>query len=232
MIELRPFQNLGSANHGWLDAKYHFSFADYHDAERMGWGSLRVWNDDTIEPHCGFSPHPHANMEIITYVRKGAITHRDHLGHVGRTEAGDVQVMSAGTGIVHSERNLERESTQIFQIWIHPSSHGHQPGWGTRSFPKGERAGRFVVLASGLPGDVDSLKIHANARVLGAALKAGEKADYAIGDQRLAYLVPAKGVIEVNGVTANARDGVAISAVEKLHVTAMEDAEIVLVDVV
>jgi len=118
MIERRPFESLGGANHGWLNAKHHFSFADYHDPERMGWGSLRVWNDDTIAPNTGFPPHPHADMEIITYVREGAITHQDSLGNKGRTVAGDVQVMSAGTGIRHSEYNLEPDTTRIFQIWI------------------------------------------------------------------------------------------------------------------
>ena len=109
MIELRPFSSLGGENHGWLDAKHHFSFANYYDSDRVNWGSLRVWNDDTIQPQTGFPPHPHRDMEIITYVREGAITHRDNLGNVGRTEAGDVQVMSAGTGVRHSEYNLEDE---------------------------------------------------------------------------------------------------------------------------
>ncbi len=146
MIDLRPFQSLGGANHGWLDAKHHFSFAEYHDPNRMGWGALRVWNDDTIAPGTGFPPHPHADMEIITYIRKGAITHRDHLGNIGRTEAGDVQVMSAGTGITHSEYNLEQEPTQIFQIWIRPSSRGHGAELGHQALPQG-RAGRQVRRA-------------------------------------------------------------------------------------
>ena len=118
MIELRPYRELGGAQHGWLDTRHHFSFAEYYDPKRMGWGALRVWNDDTIAPRTGFPPHPHRDMEIITYVRKGAITHKDNLGNQGRTEAGDVQVMSAGTGIAHSELNEEDEATQIFQIWI------------------------------------------------------------------------------------------------------------------
>ena len=231
MIELRPFKSLGGADHGWLDAKHHFSFAEYHDPQRMGWGELRVWNDDTIAPGTGFPPHPHKNMEIITYVRKGAITHQDHLGNTGRTEAGDVQVMSAGTGITHSEYNLEKEATQIFQIWILPGSRGHQPSWGAQPFPKGDRAGRFVALASGFPQDTDALKIHANARLLGATLRAGETADYALGRERHAYLVPATGAVEIEGVTVNERDGAAISNTGVLRVTALTDTEIVLVDV-
>jgi len=149
MIELRPFASLGGENHGWLDAKHHFSFAGYHDPARMNWGNLRVWNDDTIAPRTGFPPHPHRDMEIITYVREGAITHEDSLGNKGRTEAGDVQVMSAGTGIRHSEYNMEDVTTRIFQIWIMPTRSGEAPGWGARPFPKGERTGQFVALASG-----------------------------------------------------------------------------------
>jgi redox-sensitive bicupin YhaK (pirin superfamily) len=231
MIELRPFNTLGSANHGWLLAKHHFSFAEYHDPQRMGWGALRVWNDDTIAPGAGFPPHPHANMEIITYVRKGAITHQDNLGNKGRTVAGDVQVMSAGTGIVHSEYNLEDETTQIFQIWVQTTSRGIAPRWGTRPFPQADRAGKFVVLASGLEHDTEALPITADARLLGAMLKAGQTATYTLGAARRAYLVPASGAVEVEGVLVAARDGAAISQVETLRVTAREDAEIILADI-
>ncbi|PTQ12848.1 hypothetical protein CLG96_01490 [Sphingomonas oleivorans] len=230
MIDLRPFDSLGGANHGWLDAKHHFSFANYYDPKRMNWGSLRVWNDDTIAPRTGFPPHPHSDMEIITYVRKGAITHQDNLGNKGRTTAGDVQVMSAGTGIAHSEYNLEDETTQIFQIWILPTGRGKAPSWGTRPFPKGERSGHFVTLASGFENDGDALPIRTDARVVGATLKAGESAEYPLGKDRHAYLVPAAGAIEIDGIRVNARDGAAISDVETLRVTALEDAEIVLVD--
>jgi len=231
MIEVRPFSSLGGANHGWLDAKHHFSFADYRDPSRVHWGALRVWNDDRIAPHTGFAPHPHNDMEIITYVRTGAITHRDSLGNAGRTEAGDVQVMSAGTGIVHSEKNEEDVETTLFQIWIIPDRQGEKPGWGARPFPKGNRAGQFVTLASGIDGDDDALPIRADARVIGATLKAGETATHAIGRNRKAYLVATEGRIEINGVAANPRDGVAIADLDSITVTAIDDAEIVLVDV-
>ena len=231
MIERRPFESLGGANHGWLDAKHHFSFAIYHDPRRMDWGALRVWNDDTIQPGTGFPPHPHADMEIITYVRQGAITHRDSQGNQGRTEAGDVQVMSAGTGIVHSEYNLEPGVTQIFQIWIIPERRGLPPSWGSRPFPDGERSGRFVALASGMDGDSGALRIHADARVLGARLRSGESTTYKLGRERRGYLVPAAGRIEVNGTVLEARDGAAIRDEDELRVTALEDAELVLVDV-
>lgn len=230
MIELRPFSSLGGENHGWLDAKHHFSFANYHDPQRMNWGSLRVWNDDTIAPHSGFPPHPHRDMEIITYVRKGAISHKDNQGNEGRTEAGDVQVMSAGSGIAHAEYNLEDEVTEIFQIWIQPSQRGGQPSWGARPFPRGERAGRLVPLASGFEADKDALKIRTDARVLGATLSAGESIDYPLGADRKAYLVPATGAVEIDGVRVNARDGAAIAELETLTIKALEDSEVVLVD--
>jgi redox-sensitive bicupin YhaK (pirin superfamily) len=230
MIELRPFDSLGGANHGWLDAKHHFSFAGYHDPARVHWGNLRVWNDDAIAPQTGFPPHPHRDMEIITYVREGAITHQDNLGNKGRTEAGDVQVMSAGTGITHSEYNLEDVTTKIFQIWIIPTRDGEEPSWGAKPFPKDDRSGQFVTLASGYENDNDALPIRTNARVVGATLKAGETAEYPLGKDRKAYLVPAIGAVQIEDVRANARDGVAISDLDVLRITAIEDSEIVLVD--
>jgi redox-sensitive bicupin YhaK (pirin superfamily) len=230
MIDRRPFAQLGGANHGWLDAKHHFSFASYYDPAKMGWGPIRVWNDDTIAPGTGFPPHPHADMEIITYVRDGAITHQDSLGNVGRTEAGDVQVMSAGSGVRHSEYNREPGVTRIFQIWIEPKTRGAAPAWGAKPFPKGDRSGRFVTLASGFDGDEEALPIRTDARVLGATLKAGESTEYELGDGHHAYLVPATGAIEINGVRIDARDGAAIADETRLAITAIEDAEIVLVD--
>lgn len=231
MIELRPYNELGGAQHGWLDTRHHFSFADYYDPKRMHWGKLRVWNDDTIAAHSGFPRHPHRDMEIITYVRQGAITHQDNLGNRGRTEAGDVQVMSAGTGIAHSEVNEEDQAAQIFQIWIMPDEKGLPPTWGSKPFPKGERSGFFVTLASGLPGDTDALPIRASARMVAATLEAGQSAEYHIAAGRKAYLVPASGRIEINGVVAAAGDGVAIRDERLLVVSAQEDSEVVLVDV-
>ncbi|NID16677.1 pirin family protein [Luteibacter yeojuensis] len=230
MIDVRRFDSLGGANHGWLDAKHHFSFASYHDPKRMGWGALRVWNDDTIAPGTGFPPHPHSDMEIITYVREGAITHEDSLGNKGRTEAGDVQVMSAGTGIRHAEYNAEPGTTRIFQIWIIPDGERKAPSWGTRPFPKGERSGHFVTLASGIAGDGDALPIRTDARVLGASVKAGDTVEYTLAPGRFAYMVPAAGSVEVNGTVLNKGDGAAIHDETVLRVTASADAELVLVD--
>ena len=169
-------------------------------------------------------------MEIITYVREGAITHRDSMGNLGRTEAGDVQVMSAGTGVTHSEYNMEDVETRLFQIWIIPEDRGGEPSWGAKPFPKSDRSGRFTTLASGLAGDEDALPIRTQARVLGATVKAGEKISYALGEGRHAYLVPAKGAVEIDGTRIDARDGAAIKDVETIEITAIEDSELVMVD--
>ena len=231
MIDVRPFNSLGGADHGWLKAKHHFSFADYHDPKRMSWGNLRVWNDDEIAPNTGFPPHPHADMEIITYVRKGAITHKDSLGNEGRTEAGDVQVMSAGSGIRHAEYNLEPETTTLFQIWIMPTRAGGQPAWGAKPFPKGDRSGTFRDAGQRLRGRQGrAADPHRCAR---AGRDAEGRRDDRISpaaERGIVYLVPATGAVEVNGVRLDARDGAAITDVETVKVTALEDAELVLVD--
>ena len=229
MIDVRPFSSLGGADHGWLNAKHHFSFANYYDPARMGWGRLRVWNDDEIAAKSGFPPHPHADMEIITYVRTGAITHEDSMGNRGRTPAGDVQVMSAGTGVRHAEFNLEDETTTLFQIWIETDKPGAKPDWGMKPFPKSDRTGKFQVLASGDPSD-DALTINADAKVLGATLNAGESLTYSLAEGRRAYLVPAVGEVEVNGVKIDARDGAAIKDEAGITITATADAELVMVD--
>ncbi len=230
MIDIRPFATLGHADHGWLNARHHFSFANYHDPSRMGWGAIRVWNDDEIAARSGFPPHPHSDMEIITYVRQGAITHQDSMGNKGRTGAGDLQVMSAGTGVRHAEYNLEDEATTLFQIWVMTDKRGAEPSWGAKEFPKNGRAGSFVTLASGYEEDADALRINAAARVMGATLGAGESAELSLDPSRHAYLVALNGPIEVNGVRAQPRDGVAITGEAKVTIRALEDAEIVLVD--
>lgn len=231
MITISKFDTLGRVDIDWLKARHHFSFGHYHDPARMGHGALRVWNDDTIAPGTGFDPHPHRDMEIVTYVRKGAITHMDRLGNKGRTEAGDVQVMHAGTGIVHAEYNLEDEETQIFQIWIVPNAQGHEPGWATAEFPK-QPTGGFTTLASGKADAVDgALPIHQDAAVLGARIAGGESVTYRLGAGRRAYLVANEGSITVNGTDADARDGVSVEGEEEITVTARTDAEVVMVDV-
>lgn len=228
-IDRRPFASLGRADHGWLDARHHFSFGGYHDPARMGWGAIRVWNDDAIAANSGFPPHPHRDMEIVTYVRSGAISHEDSLGNKGRTAAGDVQVMSAGSGVRHAEFNQEDEPTTLFQIWIEPTTRGGAPSWGAKPFPKGDRSGRWVTLASGFAEDADALPIRAEARVMAATLPAGGQLTHRVADGRHAYLVPAKGALLVDGERVEARDGVALGGGD-YAIEALEDAEIVMVD--
>jgi redox-sensitive bicupin YhaK (pirin superfamily) len=196
----------------------------------MSWGDLRVWNDDEIAPGTGFAPHGHEDMEIITYVRTGAITHQDSMGNTGRTGAGDVQVMSAGSGVRHSENNRESETTTLFQIWIEPKTRGGDPSWGAKPFPKSDRSGQFMALASGFAEDTDALPIRAEARVLGATLKAGQSTSYDLAPGRHGYLVLAAGSADLNGLTLQTRDGAAVRDEGKLTVTALTDAELVLVD--
>ena len=231
MIQVEPFEKLGRFRNAWLNARHHFSFGNHHDPRRMGVGALRVWNDDEIAPGQGFAPHPHSEMEIITYVREGAITHRDSLGNEGRTEAGDVQVMHAGTGIVHSEYNLEAGPTRIFQIWLLPNRTGVAPGWGARSFPRGE-ASALQVLADGrAEADGQALPLHADGAVLAGTVRAGQTIRQTIAPGRLGYLVPATGAITLNGIALSARDGATISGESELVITATSDSEIVFVDV-
>ena len=229
MIDPRPFAALGTFQNEWLNAHYHFSFSDYHDPLRMNWGALRVWNDDTIKAKTGFPPHSHANMEIITYVRTGAITHQDSLGNKGRTEAGDVQVMSAGSGVTHAEYNLEDEDTTLFQIWIQPKVLGGPPSWQAAKFPKTDG---LKVFASGFEDDqaAGALPIRQDARVLGGVLKAGESATYQIRGGRGAYAVLSRGAAIINGKKLGPRDGAAVAGDGDLRIEAQEEAELVIVD--
>lgn len=230
MIQVQPFASLGRFQNDWLDARHHFSFGHYHDDARMGVGALLVWNDDEIAPGRGFDPHPHRDMEIVTYVRSGAITHKDSLGNEGRTEAGDVQVMHAGTGIVHGEFNVESTATRLFQIWIVPGKRGVTPGWGTRSFPTGTDG--LVALADGRPvADGTALKLHADAAVLAAKLAPGQTVTHTLAPGRVAYLVPSAGTVTVNGIPVSTRDGATIVGEAQVTIVAGEAAEIVLVDV-
>jgi len=230
MIQVQPFTSLGRFQNEWLNARHHFSFGHYHDPARMGVGALRVWNDDEIAPGTGFDPHPHREMEIVTIVRRGAITHQDSLGNEGRTEAGDVQVMHAGTGIVHGEFNRESEAARIFQIWIVPGTRGVKPGWGTRRFPKG--ADGLVALADGREGaDGSALPLYADAAVLAATLATGQRVTHRLAPGRVAYLVPSTGAVTVNGVAVGTRDGVTIADEGEVEIVATDGAEIVMVDV-
>ena len=232
MIDVTSLDGLGHFQNDWLDAHHHFSFGEYMNPDRMGFGPLRVWNDDSIVAKGGFPPHWHRDMEIITYVRHGAITHEDNLGNRGRTEAGDVQIMSAGTGIQHSEFNEEDEATQIFQIWITPDREGHAPRWETKAFPRGEQAGTLVMLASGRDEDkgLDVPMIHQDAALFGATLSDGQSVAHIFSGYRKGYLVPSRGTVLVNGTEIGERAGAAIAGEREITITAQGDAEFVLAD--
>lgn len=230
MIDLRPYHSLGSSLCGWLKSRHHFSFADYQEEERTSWGALLVWNDDEIAPGAGFPAHAHSDIDIITYVRAGALTQGDSLGHDGRMDAGWVQVMSAGSGMRHSEYNLGQEPAHLFQIWLRPQQEGGRPDCWSGSFPCPGRAGTFVVLASGHAEEEDVPRIRSDARVLGLTLRAGQEARYAARPDRHLYLVPSRGSVTVNGQRLGVRDGAAIAGETVLHLEALEDADLLLVD--
>jgi redox-sensitive bicupin YhaK (pirin superfamily) len=231
MIRTYPKTELGHANLGWLDSRFHFSFADYYNPERLGFGALRVINDDLIEPGTGFGTHPHRDMEIITFVRRGAISHRDSMGNAGRTEAGDVQVMSAGTGILHSEHNRDDETTSMFQIWIHPKVRGVKPRWESATFSNRQATDSLPLLVSGRAEDADkgALFIHQDASISGGQLTQGQSLSQPIHDQ--AYLVVSKGEVEVEGVVLREGDGAEITKADAVQLKALSDAEVILIDV-
>jgi redox-sensitive bicupin YhaK (pirin superfamily) len=230
MLQVRPSPTLDGGDFGWLKAKHHFAVTSDGNPANGPLGPLVVWNDDEIAPGTGFGLHGHADMEIVSYVREGTVTHRDSLGNVGTTRAGDVQAISAGTGIRHSEHNLGGEPLRLFQIWLRPRVRGGEPLWDTGRFPKTDRANRFVVLASGLPGDEDALSIRADARVLGATLLAGVRLEHELSGFRRAYVAPARGIVEVNGHRLSVGDGIAAIDERRLTIFAEEDSELILVE--
>ena len=232
MIKVTHFEDFGHQDHGWLKACHHFSFADYYDPDRMGFGPLRVWNDDHIKAGTGFPTHPHRDMEIITYVRRGAVSHEDSLGNRGRTEAGQVQVMSAGTGIRHAEFNHENEDLDLFQVWVEPRELGLAPRWDTRTFDREHVSNGFVTLVSGREGAAcdDVLFINQDAAFLAAVMGEGETLDLDIEPGRRAYLVTARGEVEVNGVRVPERGSAAITSETALSITALSEAEVVMFD--
>ncbi|MEQ5840112.1 pirin family protein [Paraburkholderia acidicola] len=230
MLTHRRWESLDGAEHGWLSAKYHFAVSADGNPAHGAVGPLIVWNDDEIAVGGGFPMHGHRDMEIITYVRQGLLGHRDTLGSEGAIHAGDVQVMSAGTGIRHAEFNRGDVPLKLYQIWLLPREAGGEPAWDSKPFPKRDRSGHFVVLASGFAGDEGALPVRADARVLGALLKAGESVRQELGRARHAYLVVASGRIELNGEPIGPLDGVAITNVDAVQISALEDSELVMTD--
>ncbi|WP_144113104.1 pirin family protein [Paraburkholderia sp. BCC1886] len=231
MLEHRPYESLGGIGRDWLKARLHFRFGELGRPEHDPLGALYIWNDDEFAPLSGFGMHPHRNVEIVTYVCDGAITHVDNVGNAARIEAGNVQVMSAGSGVLHSERNEEAQPTRLFQIWLAPRSTDGKPRWATRRIDAGEESGRFAVLASGEHADVraGALFIDADARVLGMKLRAGDTFVHAMPPRSQAYLVTTIGRLDVAGVFMAPRDGLAVSERTSLTITAVDDTAIVMV---
>jgi quercetin 2,3-dioxygenase len=230
MLQLRTWGTLGGGNRDWLKAKHHFAIDSQGNPAHVRLGSLVVWNDDEIAPHAGFPMHAHRDMEIVTYVREGILQHEDNSGGRGEIHAGNVQALSAGRGIRHSEYNDSDAPLRLFQIWLLPRRRGIDPHWATKSFAEAQRAGRLVPLASGFPEDENTLRIDADARVLGATVEAGQRLEYTLRSTRYGYLVPARGRILVNDHHVGERDGIAITGESAIAITALDAAEIILVD--
>jgi hypothetical protein len=229
MIYVRAAEERGHANHGWLDTHHTFSFADYYDPDFMGFRSLRVINEDFVAAQRGFGMHPHRDMEIITYVLGGAVEHRDSMGTKAVIKPGEVQRMSAGTGVLHSEMNNFNEQLHMLQIWLLPESQGLKPGYEQKAFDEEERQGRFRVVAS-RDGRDGSLTVHQDVALYSTLLGQGEKAEHTLAPGRHAWLQVARGSGTLNGVKVKAGDGVAVSAEDRLVLTAEVPMEALLFD--
>jgi len=233
MIKHFPFQQLGKANHGWLQSSHHFSFAHYYHPNRMGFGTLRVVNDDRVAAGKGFPAHPHRNMEIISFIRSGAITHKDSAGNEAVTASGEVQVMSAGTGIVHSEYNLTKEPLTFYQIWIEPNKHNVAPRWESKLFPVQVNDNELPLLVSGYQQDNErALFIHQKARIFGGLLAQGAELEHKINHQ--AYILASKGVFQIidsgQVVIMKKGDGATVKKQNNIKIKAITACEFILID--
>jgi redox-sensitive bicupin YhaK (pirin superfamily) len=233
MIRVFPRDTLGGFKNDWLNSKFHFSFADYHDENRMGFGPLRVINDDLIKAGSGFDLHPHRDMEIITYVRTGAVHHRDTLGHKGKTGAGNVQVMSAGTGIAHAEFADPDDDTTLFQIWITPRQRGLPPRWAQAEFPKEEVRDSLKLLVSGRADEAGEgvLQIRQDAAIYGGHMGAGHALNHSVRGKAGAYIVVSAGSVEVNGTALHQGDGAEVTDEAALAIRGLTDAELLVIEV-
>lgn len=240
MIKHYPYKSLGNANHGWLKSKHHFSFANYYNSTRMGFGKLRVVNDDWVEPGTGFPSHPHRNMEIISIIRSGAVTHQDSEGNKGITKAGEVQVMSAGTGILHSEYNKTKEPLTFYQIWIETNKNDVTPRWESKKFPT-KQANALTLLASGYAEDKNAaLFINQEARIYGGTLAKGTIVEHDLTHQ--AYILASSGMFKVEAIpntssktkaiTMNKGDGAEVTQSNSIILRATTDCEIIIIDTI
>jgi quercetin 2,3-dioxygenase len=230
MIQIIPSEERHHENHGWLDTRWHFSFADYYDPKNEQWGALRVFNDDVVEPGQGFGMHPHRDMEIITYVLSGSLEHRDSLGHRGVIRPGEVQVMSAGRGIRHSEYNASQsDPLHLLQLWIFPRRQGLEPRWEQREFPAGERSGRLLPVVSD-GATAGTLAIDQDAAVFIARLAPGEKVAHSLKPGRKAYLFLISGEAKLGGKKLAAGDQARVADEKELTIEGVKEAEMILLD--
>ncbi|MBA6399444.1 pirin-like bicupin family protein [Colwellia sp. BRX10-4] len=234
MIKHYLYKSLGSANHGWLKSKHHFSFANYYNPSRMGFGKLRVVNDDWVEQGMGFPSHPHRNMEIISFIRSGALTHQDSTGNKGTTKAGEVQVMSAGTGIVHSEYNRTKNPLTFYQIWIETNKIDVAPHWESKKFPT-EQLSALTLLVSGYPADKNkALFINQETRIYGGKLAKGTVIEHNIDHQ--AYILASAGMFKVEDsskiITMNAGDSAEVTQSKTILLRALIDCEVIIIDTI
>lgn len=230
MLNIRKAEERGRSKLEWLDSYHTFSFADYYDPQHMAFGPLRVINDDRIAPGRGFGTHPHRDMEIITYVIEGSLEHRDSMGNGSVMRPGDVQRMSAGTGVTHSEFNHSQdEPVHLLQIWILPDARGHQPGYEQVFFGADQKRGRLTLVASG-QGREGSVSLNQDADLYAALIDGDERMDFAVREGRFAWLQVARGVVEVNGQRLEHGDGASLAGPATLGIGAGQDAEILLFD--
>jgi redox-sensitive bicupin YhaK (pirin superfamily) len=230
MLQLRKSDERGYADHGWLKSFHSFSFANYYDPAFMGWGNLRVINEDRIESGRGFGDHGHRDMEIISYVLSGELAHKDSMGNIKGIPPGDVQRMSAGTGVVHSEFNHAKgQQTHFLQIWIEPKSKGVQPDYEQKTIPAEEKQGKLRLVAS-LTGENDSVKINADAKIYAGLFDGDQRASLEINRQRKAYVHLITGSLEVNGTNLNTGDALMVADEEQIHLSHGKAAEVLLFD--
>lgn len=230
MISLRKSSSRGHAQHGWLESWHSFSFADYYDPANIRFGALRVINDDIVQPGTGFDTHGHRDMEILTYVLSGTLRHRDSMGHGGDLRYGDIQVMSAGTGVQHSEVNpSQEEAVHLLQIWIMPERQGLKPGYSQKHFPVQDKLGRWCLLASS-DAEQGSLAIHQGVRVLAAKLDGAQELEYRLATGRKAYLHVARGSLQANGYALSAGDALTYVEEDRIALSGAREAEVLLFD--
>jgi len=229
MFEVIRSESRGAAHHGWLDAKHSFSFGDYYDPERMGFGSLRVINEDRIEAGKGFPTHPHRDMEIVTYIIDGALEHKDSMGNGSTIRPGELQRMTAGTGVFHSEFNPSDDKTHLLQIWILHERNGLEPGYEQKLFEQADKQNQWCLLGS-RDGRDGSLTIHQDIDLSATVLEAGKSLDYGFADQRRGYAQVVSGRVAMGDEVLESGDGAAISATASVAIGALEDSELLLFD--